>query len=132
MLPGRWLLTLPCSIGNEEGLEFMFDTCFPNRAVKSNHYIIPRPPSKAEFGYDSGLREPLLTSFPEEHVLQELFQCYFQYVHPFLPIIDANDFLSNSNSPRRRSPLLKWSLLFAAASVSSSKTSSIMSSADQK
>ena len=96
----------------------MFDTIFPDRPVKSNHYIIPRPPAKAEFGHDSGLRDPLLTSFPAEDVLQELFQCYFRHVHPFLPIVDAKEFLSNSNSPRRRSPLLRWSMLFVAASVS--------------
>ena len=112
------MLTLPRLIGNEEGLEFMFDTICPDRPVKSNHYIIPRPPAKAEFGHDSGLRDPLLTSFPAEDVVQELFQCYFRYVHPFLPIVDAKDFLSNSNSPRRRSPLLRWSMLFVAASVS--------------
>lgn len=100
----------------------MFDTCFPSRKVRSNHYIIPRPPTKTAFGHDSGLREPLLTSFPEEPVLQELLQCYFQYVHPFLPIVDANDFLSTIDSPQRRSPLLKWSMLFAGASVSRSVT----------
>lgn len=112
------LLTFPPLIGDEEGLEFVFETCFPDRTVKSNHYIIPRPPPQAEFAHDSGLRDPVLTSFPAKVVLQELFRCYFQHVHPFLPIVDANDFLSDSNSPRKRSPLLKWSMLFAATSVS--------------
>lgn len=107
--------------GDEEGLEFVFETCFPDRTVKSNHYIIPRPPPQAEFAHDSGLRDPVLTSFPAKVVLQELFRCYFQHVHPFLPIVDANDFLSDSNSPRKRSPLLKWSMLFAATSFISSQ-----------
>jgi hypothetical protein len=105
------------SSGNEEGLEFLFDCCYPERPVKGNHYIIPRPPPKAEFAHDSGLRDPLLTSFPAEDVSKDMLCCYFQYVHPFLPVVDAKEFMSTSNSGRSRSPLLRWSMLFAAANV---------------
>lgn len=106
-----------CAPGSEEGLEFLFDTCYPDRPIKGNHYIIPRPPSRAAYAHDSGLHDPLLTSFPAEDVCKDLLGCYFRYVHPFLPVVDATIFLPRSDSPRKRSPLLRWSMMFAAANV---------------
>ena len=48
---------------------------------------------------------------------QELIRCFFHYVWPALPIIDACDFLTTwLHDSASVSPLLRWSIFFSAAS----------------
>jgi len=54
--------------------------------------------------------------FPENALRQELLRCYFHYVHPFLPLVDVYSFFHKYNQGVEHvSPLLLWSMFFAAA-----------------
>jgi hypothetical protein len=55
---------------------------------------------------------------PDVRTCDELVRCYFLYVHPFLPLLNAAEFLPLYESdPNKISQLLLWSVFFAAASV---------------
>lgn len=60
---------------------------------------------------------------PSAAVCQDLIRLYFHYVHPWLPIINAAEFLQTYNeNVDKLSKLLLWSVLYAAASVSNCRT----------
>ncbi|OBT83848.1 hypothetical protein VE02_05486 [Pseudogymnoascus sp. 03VT05] len=54
-------------------------------------------------------------TLPPHHILEAFIRCYFHHVHPFSPILDANDFLLDYEKGRM-SLLLLWSMFIAAAS----------------
>lgn len=104
-------------LGEAQGLDFVLDICYPTRIPKGSHYIINRNrhrPAHIKEHFSAG-PEPM----PPKHVRQELLRAYFYYVHPFLPVLDAGQFLINAEDGNENSSrLLLWSIFFAAASVS--------------
>ena len=60
---------------------------------------------------------------PAMPIQRELVRSFFLYLWPVLPVVDAKSFLSAfySEDPNL-SPLLLWSMFFAAASVSTSES----------
>jgi hypothetical protein len=56
-------------------------------------------------------------TLPPHHIREAFIRCYFHHVHPFSPILDANDFLLGYEKGQM-SLLLLWSMFIAAASVS--------------
>lgn len=101
--------------GEAEGLEFLFDLCSPNRPIKGIPYIINRNIHKRERfrpEVTTGSR-PLFSS----SLCLQFLRSYFYYVHPFLPVVNAGDFLSKyAEDPNKVSCLLQWSMYFASAS----------------
>jgi hypothetical protein len=65
------------------------------------------------------LRRKGCLSLPSKSISHELVSSYFQHVHPFVPVIDAPQFLQDFDDfERLRTNLLVlWSVFFAAASV---------------
>lgn len=119
--------------GESQGLEFLSDICQPvrgaapgdcpdaeatqNRPFKGNIYIIGRQRSHLPDSETARVLESRSRLAPR--VSDALVRCYFHYVHPFLPLINAADFLQTYDAdPDKISPLLLWSVYFAAASVS--------------
>lgn len=104
-------------LGEAQGLDFVLDICYPTRIPKGSHYIINRNRHRRAHikEHFSAGPEPM----PRKHVRQELLRVYFYYIHPFLPILDAGQFLINTEDGNENcSRLLLWSIFFAAASVS--------------
>lgn len=58
-------------------------------------------------------------SLPSQPLCEELVKCYFHFVHATLPIVDAEDFLSQyTQGYQNPSLLLLWSMFSVAANVS--------------
>ncbi|ETN37037.1 uncharacterized protein HMPREF1541_08026 [Cyphellophora europaea CBS 101466] len=112
-------IVVPHYVGESEGLEFLFDVCSPSRPFKGNIYLIGRQRSK--FPDDNTVKALKSQPLPSDNICHELLRDYFSYVHPFLPIINAAEFLNTYHNDRDRlSSLLLRSVLFAAASFVSS------------
>lgn len=108
-------LTLPP--GESEGLDFLFDQCNPDRRDRGPHYITPRKTYRHK-RLTQGARK-LAPRLPHRAIQQELVKCFFHYVWPVMPIINASDFLEAfENDMSSISPLLLWSVFFSALSVS--------------
>ncbi|KAK5942852.1 hypothetical protein PMZ80_005418 [Knufia obscura] len=105
---------LPYFAGESEGLEFLFDQCSADRPVKGVHYVTPRKTYRHKRSTSRVHRlEPLL---PPLQIQQELIRNFFNYVFPVMPIVDAKAFLEAfEKNPNSVSPLLLWSMFFAAA-----------------
>ncbi|KAJ0333745.1 hypothetical protein COL922a_010571 [Colletotrichum nupharicola] len=61
------------------------------------------------------LRSKGAFTLPPARVREAMVRCYFHYVHPFAPILDANEFITEYEKGRK-SLLLLWSMFIAAAS----------------
>ncbi|KAI8288927.1 Cutinase transcription factor 1 beta [Colletotrichum sp. SAR11_240] len=61
------------------------------------------------------LRSKGAFTLPPARVREAMIRCYFHYVHPFAPIVDANEFITEYEKGRK-SLLLLWSMFIAAAS----------------
>jgi hypothetical protein len=115
----------PFYSGEGQGLEFLFDVVGPDRPIKGHHYTTPASTYRAKRTVRKNPRpaQPL----PPLPIQRELVRAFFLYVWPMLPVVDAKEFLtafqSDSNSI---SPLLLWSVFFAAASVSSPAPATIV------
>lgn len=95
----------------------MIDICEPNRSSKDNHFLVPMPSIKALSPEDVNyLRMKGAFTLPPPHVREAMIRCYFHYVHPFAPILDASEFITEYEKGRK-SLLLLWSMFIAAASV---------------
>lgn len=94
-------------------MEFLFDICSPNRPIRGSPYIIGRNVHKRQrFRPEVGSRP----SFPP-HVAIQCLRCFFHYVYPFMPVVNAGEFISKyTEDPNSVSALLLWSVFFAAAS----------------
>ena len=106
---------VPFFAGDSEGLEFLFDVCYPARAVKANHYIVNRERLRRDHlrKRPLGVPQPL----PETEIVFELLRCYFQYVHPFLPILNISEvLLKAASNDEHVGSLLMYSIFLAAAS----------------
>ena len=105
----------PFYAGESEGLEFLFDLVSPDRPTKGLHYATPAATYRAKRTCKHAPRPP--PQWPPAIVQQELIRCFFHYVWPAMPIVDARDFLTAWwQEDRQVSPLLLWSVFFAAAS----------------
>lgn len=108
------LAVLTPTVGESEGLEFMFEICAPTRALKGTHYIVNRQVHKREHLSAKVVHEPV--PVPDPVLRQELLRCYFHYVHPFLPLVDIHSFFQKyTRGVDQVSPLLLWSMFFASA-----------------
>lgn len=107
----------PFFAGESEGLEFLFDLCAPDRPARGLHYATPAQRYRAKRPNQKPAR-PLPPAPPIE-VQRELVRCFFLHVWPVLPVVDAKEFLTSFYSQEPAvSPLLLWSVFFAAVSVS--------------
>lgn len=86
------------------------------RPFKGDIYIINR--QRSRFPTSDIVKNLTSKPLPPSSTCQELLRLYFHYVHAFLPVINAADFLKTySADPSKTSPLLLWSVFFAAGSV---------------
>jgi hypothetical protein len=108
-------------LGEKQGAAFLLDVCRPNEPPQGGHFLVPEPvinsqqPEDLAFLWAKGS-----FSILADEVCDTLLQCYFRYIHPFLPIINARSFLNQyaNGGPRRISSLLLWSMFSAASNVS--------------
>lgn len=108
------------SPGDQQGLAFIVDICKPDSASRGNHYLVPRVATNCQ--PSEGLALLCMQgafSLPDEGVCKALLRCYFHYVHPFLPIVNTDDFFAKylRGDLQKLNPLLLWSMLFAASNV---------------
>lgn len=105
----------PFFSGDTQGLEFLFDTCAPDRPLKGNHYTTPASTYRAR----RTVRKPAkpVHPLPPVAIQRELVKSFFYYVWPLFPVVDAKEFLMAFQADSQSiSPLLLWSVFFAAAS----------------
>ncbi|KAJ0309569.1 hypothetical protein COL516b_002816 [Colletotrichum fioriniae] len=108
---------VPFYPGDQRGPAFLIDICEPNRSSKDNHFLVPMPSIKALSPEDVNyLRMKGAFTLPPPHVREAMIRCYFHYVHPFAPILDASEFITEYEKGRK-SLLLLWSMFIAAASA---------------
>ncbi|KFY08332.1 hypothetical protein V492_06324 [Pseudogymnoascus sp. VKM F-4246] len=104
--------------GDPKGVCAIGNICEPDGADKSGHFLLPNgivsslDPEDLDY-----LRLKGAFVFPEGQIRDELVRTYFHYVHPFFPIVDVQDFLSNHESAAldRISAHLLWSMYLAAS-----------------
>ena len=114
-------------LGEAQGLEFTFNICHPSRVTKGPHYIVNREGSAYRASRET--QSHPRREFPSSSICRDLLRAYFYYVHPFLPVLDINDFLTRyAEDSKSVSEVLLWSMFFAAASVSGSTSSGSQSS----
>ena len=69
---------------------------------------------KREWSKPDASDEPL--PLPPPPVCEQLTRCFFHYVYPFLPIVNAGEFLTQyTEDPAKVSRMLLWSVFFASA-----------------
>jgi hypothetical protein len=110
----------PYYSGESQGLEFLFDICCPDRTIRGLHYATPAHSYRAKRVHQKSATPSPLPAMP---IQRELVRSFFLYLWPVLPVVEAKGFLSAfySEDPNL-SPLLLWSMFFAAASVSTSRS----------
>ncbi|KFY94982.1 hypothetical protein V498_03599, partial [Pseudogymnoascus sp. VKM F-4517 (FW-2822)] len=107
---------VPFYPGDQRGPAFVMDICEPRRSSKDNHFLVPMPSITSLLPEDINyLSTKGAFTLPPRHIREALIRCYFHYVNPFSPILDANDFLLDYEKGRI-SLLLLWSMFIAAAS----------------
>ncbi|KAF4773737.1 cutinase transcription factor 1 beta [Colletotrichum scovillei] len=107
---------VPFYPGDQRGPAFLIDICEPNRSSKDNHFLVPMPSIKALSPEDVNyLRMKGAFTLHPPHIREAMIRCYFHYVHPFAPILDASEFITEYEKGRK-SLLLLWSMFIAAAS----------------
>lgn len=87
----------------------------PDRALKGHHYTTPASTYRAKRTVRKHAKpvQPL----PPIAIQEELVKAFFHYAWPLLPVVDAKEFLVAFHTDIRTiSPLLLWSVFFAAAS----------------
>ncbi|KFZ10912.1 hypothetical protein V502_07849 [Pseudogymnoascus sp. VKM F-4520 (FW-2644)] len=113
---GRGDGCVPFYPGDQRGPAFVMNICEPHRSSKANHFLVPMPSIKSLLPEDINyLSAKGAFTLPPHHIREAFIRCYFHHVHPFSPILDANDFLLNYEKGRM-SLLLLWSMFIAAAS----------------
>jgi hypothetical protein len=109
-----------CYLGDQVGFHFLSDICQTDPGPKTSHYLVPKAIVKSLSAEDLAfLRLKGAFSLPDDEVCRELIRCYFHYVHPYMPIIDASSFIDKYvKGAEGVNLLLLWSMFFAGASVS--------------
>lgn len=112
------------SVGDQQGLGLVVDICKPHREFRGNHFMVPQAVAMSSLLPEdlAALNAKGCFSLPSVEIREGLLQCYFRYVHPFLPILDVGSFLHQyeSGGPRKVNLLLLWAMFFASTNVSSS------------
>ncbi|KAH7336484.1 fungal-specific transcription factor domain-containing protein [Rhexocercosporidium sp. MPI-PUGE-AT-0058] len=105
-------------LGDSKCLRFMFNVLEDGVVATNAHYWVPKPPVKPLPQEDLAFLEAKgAFTLPPEELREELIHCYFEYVHPFLPLLDQNHFLNQiaSKQSSEMSILLLQSVFFAAS-----------------
>jgi hypothetical protein len=113
-------LLLTSNSGDPRGVGLVADICEPERRDKSGHFLVPQTTVSNLAPEDlNHLRLKGAFALPAVSVRDSLIRTYFHYVHPFLPIIEVNTFLTRYGTSARQelSILLLWSMFLAAANV---------------
>ncbi|KAH6867801.1 putative Zn(II)2Cys6 transcription factor [Thelonectria olida] len=100
-----------------KGVCAIANICEPERADRSGHFLLPNGIVSSLDPEDIGyLRLKGAFMFPEAGIRDDLVRTYFHYVHPFFPILDAQDFLSKHESGAldRIGAHLLWSMYLAS------------------
>ena len=83
------------------------------RNVHKRLWIKPESPDKSR---------PL----PPASTCEQLTRCFFQYVYPFMPVVNAGEFLAKYTEDLEKvSRLLLWSMFFASANYLGSDAVSV-------
>ncbi|OAL39415.1 hypothetical protein AYO20_01285 [Fonsecaea nubica] len=107
--------TAPFYAGETNVLTFVMDVC---QTERPSHYLVPRIAVQTVCQEDlTLLRTKGAFTLPDQSVCDELIRHYFRYVHPFLPILDANRFLVRyqEHGLQQLNLMLLWSVFFAAS-----------------
>ncbi|KFZ04751.1 hypothetical protein V501_09014 [Pseudogymnoascus sp. VKM F-4519 (FW-2642)] len=113
---GRGDGCVPFYPGDQRGPAFVINICEPRRSLKANHFLVPMPSIKSLLPEDINyLSAKGAFTLPPHHIREAFIRCYFHHVHPFSPILDANEFLLDYEKGRM-SLLLLWSMFIAATS----------------
>ncbi|KAK4497772.1 hypothetical protein PRZ48_010425 [Zasmidium cellare] len=109
--------TMPFFSGDPQGYGYILDICNAERDWTAQHYFIPQAtvdtldPESLSYAEAKGC-----FSLPSQALCEELVKCYFHFVHSTLPIVDAEDFLSQyTQGYQNPSLLLLWSMFSVAA-----------------
>lgn len=107
--------------GDPQGLGLVVDICQPHRSLRGNHFMVPRAAANsALLPVDlAALHAKNCFTLPSAIVRKKLLRCYFQHVHPFLPILEVTTFITQyeSGGPQQVNLLLLWSMFFASTNV---------------
>ncbi|KAE9362543.1 hypothetical protein N431DRAFT_391777 [Stipitochalara longipes BDJ] len=105
-------------IGDQQGpANLIFSLC-NGASLTGTHFLVPRLATRRQKPEDLAyLQLKGCFSLPAQSVCNELVHCYFSHVHPFLPILNAHQFLEEfaNLGCQNLSVLLIWSMFFAAA-----------------
>ncbi|OBT66017.1 hypothetical protein VE03_03230 [Pseudogymnoascus sp. 23342-1-I1] len=113
---GRGDGCVPFYPGDQRGPAFVMNICEPHGSSKAKHFLVPMPSIKSLLPEDINyLSTKGAFTLPPQHIREAFIRCYFHHVHPFSPILDANDFLLDYEKGRM-SLLLLWSMFIGAAS----------------
>ncbi|OAL37971.1 hypothetical protein AYO20_02804 [Fonsecaea nubica] len=111
---------VPLYLGEPHLLSFVMDVC---NSGHQSHYLVPRAAARTLPSDDlTFLRVKGCFSLPSPKVCECLLKHYFHYVHPLLPIVDANRVLTQYHHEGDApcvNLLLLWSMFFAAANFAS-------------
>ncbi|KAJ9638511.1 hypothetical protein H2204_004281 [Knufia peltigerae] len=108
--------TAPLYLGDTNVLAFVLDIC---QQPRPSHYMVPVGSNRTLSPEETTFLEAGGSfSLPDEGVCEKLTDAYFNHIHPNLPIMDAGRFLGqlSSEGVQGFSPLLLWSMFFAASS----------------
>lgn len=114
-------MTLSYNTGDERGFSFGLELCSSSRSPTSRHALLPvyerRPLPSDDLEY---LEKKGAFKLPSSAACRSLIRTYFQFVHPFVPVVDICDFFQHyrDDEPAKTSLLLLWSMFFAASNVS--------------
>ncbi len=97
------------------------DVCKPDAPPGTGHFLVPKAVINSQQPEDVAyLWAKGAFSIPSNNICEALFQSYFRFVHPLLPILDVDTFLSQytNGGTKRISALLLWSMFSVAGNVS--------------
>ena len=105
--------------GDQQAINgFVFDSS--NGPSQKSRYLVPRVSTKNQRPEDLAyLQMKGCFSLPSQRVCEQLVRCYFQHVHPSLPIIKAAHFIDDFVNCRYQNTnlLVLWSMFLAATNV---------------
>jgi hypothetical protein len=117
-----FMITVLISVKDDSKcLRFIFNVLHEDMLASTAHFWVPRPAPKSLSVEDIAfLKAKGSFILPPEELLEELIHCYFDYVHPLLPVLDPASFLCRyeAEGPSGVSLLLLQTILFAASNVS--------------
>ena len=87
-------MKLICHAGENTGLTSTLDICLSNQSL-SRHFLIPSDTSQSLPDEDRNyLRMKGVFTLPGSDAYSSLLRAYFYYIHPIIPVIEADLILS--------------------------------------